>query len=115
MTGTDAVTLLLNRFPALTDRVDDRSDLFEMPHVAYGLLATEVLEKGDDQLLLKAAHFIDELANSGDDLLEELLTIDVLEGIAQDPNLAAKIRSKISPKAAESLDKVERDFFGRRR
>jgi hypothetical protein len=115
MTTTDAVALLLKWFPALNERVDDSNDLFEMPHVAYGLLASEVLENtGDQALFTKLAQFIDELANSGDDLLEELLVIDILEGIAQDPDLTTKFRPKISPKAAEFLERVEREYFGRR-
>jgi|SRR5271165_135968 len=115
MTTTDAVALLLKWFPALKERADDSSDLFEMPHVAYGLLATDVLENSGDQVLVtKLGQFIDELANSGDDLLEELLVIDVLEGIAQDPDLATKMRLKISPKATDFLERVEREFFGRR-
>lgn len=116
MTGTDAVALLIERFPALMERVDDHSDLFEMPHVTYGLLGTELLENsGDEALFNGVSQFIDELANSGDDLLEELLVINVLEGIAQDSNLATKLSTRISPKAASFLKAVERDYFGRQR
>ena len=114
MTGTEAVTLLVKRFPVVKDRVDDPNDLFETPHVTYGLLATEVLENVQDQGLFKdLCKFIDELANSGDDLLEELLVIDVLEGLAQNPELAARVGSCVSPKALEFLTKVEREFFRR--
>jgi hypothetical protein len=115
MTATDAVALLIERFPTLRKRVDHSDDLFEMPHVTYGLLATEVLENSNDEVLLsKVARFVDELANSGDDLLEEFLVIDVLEGIAQDPVLAKRLGSCISPKALEFLTGVEREYFGRR-
>ena len=66
------------------------------------------------KFFLPTCHFIDELANSCDDLLEELLVVDVLEGIAQDPQLAMKLRSKLGPKAGKFLECVEREFFGRR-
>src|SRR5258706_12525466 len=114
MTGAEAVKLLVKRFPVLKERVDHPSGLFEMPHVTVGLLATEVLENGGNETLLDTvSQFIDELANSGDDLLEELLIIDVLEGSAQNPDLAKTLRTKIGPKAVEFLDKVEREYFGR--
>lgn len=116
MTATDAVALLVERFPILKERVDDPGDLFEMPHVTYGLLATEVLDNsGDDVLLTTVAEFIDELANSGDSLLEELLVIDILEGLAQDPGIARRISARINPKAVEFLERVEREYFGRHR
>jgi hypothetical protein len=114
MDAADAVTLLLNRFPAVRERVDQPDDLFEMPHVTYGLLATDALENSDDVVLLdRVANFVDELANSGDELLEELLVVDVLEGIAQQPNVASGLRMRISPRAASFLEMVEREYFGR--
>lgn len=116
MTGTDAVALLIERFPTLRERVDHPDDLFEMPHVTYGLLATEVLENSESEVLLsRVAQFIDELADSGDHLLEELLVIDVLEGIAQDTVLASKLRTRMNPKAVSFLERVETEYFRRTR
>lgn len=113
MTATDAVELLILRFPTLKARVDHPDDLFEMPHVTYGLLATEVLENRNDEVLLRrVARFVDELANSGDSLLEELLVIDVFEGIAQAPDMTGKLKTKITPKAIVFLERVEREYFG---
>lgn len=114
MSSNDAVLLLLRRFPILKERVDDPNELFEMPHVTYGLLATEALENiHDESLFGHLCQFIDELANSGDELLEEFLVLDILEGIAQNPDLATKVRSQASPKAKQFLVRVEREFFGR--
>lgn len=111
--ATDAIALLVGRFPALQRTVHE-DDLLESPHIAYGLLATEVLENSSDELLLnEAARFIDDLANSGDSLLEELLVIDVLEGIAQDPDVARTLKARINPKSTAFLERVEREFFGR--
>jgi hypothetical protein len=57
--------------------------------------------------------FINELADSGDDLLEEVLVVDVLEGVAQDPELLEAIKPKMNSKAANWLKRVETEFFGR--
>ncbi|MCZ2155129.1 MAG: hypothetical protein LC114_14725 [Bryobacterales bacterium] len=114
MTAFEAVSLLVGRFPALKSTVDE-DDLWTSPHIAYSLLATEVLERRTTSTLAAVAEFIDELADSGDSLLEELLVIDVLEGIAQDPDVARLLRAKVSEKSAGFLDVVEREFFGRSR
>lgn len=114
MDKNTAVQLLIDRFPILKKRVDDENDLFETPHVSFGLLASEVLNRQADSVFVgSTAQFINELAESGDELLEELLVIDVLEGIAQDPHLAERIRRMVSPVASEMLSRVEREFFGR--
>lgn len=113
MTRHEAVTLLIERFPILKERVDPE-DLFEVSYVTYSLLAREVLEnRHDDALFNDVCAFVDELANSGDDLLEEHLIIDVLEGIAEDPDLAIKLKSRIGSKAVEFLARVEREYYGR--
>lgn len=110
----DAIALLVDRFPVLVNRVDDPSDLWAGPHFAYNLLATEALEhQSDKPFLEKVVGFINELADSGDDLLEEVLVVDVLEGVAQDPELLEAIKPKMNSKAANWLKRVETEFFGR--
>ena len=114
MTEEEAISLLLTRFPGLRKKIDDPEDLVGSPHYVYGLLASEVLENRTDEDLLNATSaFIDELANSGNGLLEELLVVDVLEGLAEDPALARRLKTKISSKAAAFLDRVEKEYFRR--
>jgi len=112
LTSTDAVSLLVSGFPTLKPIIDE-DELWASPHIAYGLLATELLGKEDSSLLNSAAAFIDELANSGDKLIEELLVIDILEGIAQDPKIARRLKTKIGSKSAAFLERVEREYFRR--
>lgn len=114
MTERDAISFLLTRFPELGKRIDDPEDLVASPHYVYAMLANEVLENRSDESLLNAvSRFIDELANSGNGLLEELLVVDVLEGLAEDATLARIIKAKVGPEAAAFLDRVEREYFGR--
>ena len=114
MTDEEAILLLLTRFPGLRQKIDDPEDLVGSPHYVYGLLANEVLENRTDEDLLNATcGFIDELANSGNGLLEELLVVDVLEGLAEDPALTRNLKTRISTKAAAFLDRIEREYFGR--
>lgn len=114
MTDEDAISLLVTRFPILRTKIDDPEDLVTGPHYAYSLLANEILENRNDEELLKAASaFINELANSGNGLLEELLVVDVLEGLAENPDLARHFAERVGPKAATLLERVEREYFGR--
>ncbi len=89
-------------------------DLFESAHVTYTMLATELLQNpSNDELLNAVARFADELASSGDELLEELLVIDVLEGIAQDSQLAIRLSARLGERAAAFLREVERGYYKR--
>ena len=115
MTAREAISLAIERFPKLLDRIDDPEDLLASPHMVYSLLAEELLTNKTNQALIEAtSQFINELANSGDDLLEELLVIDVLEGLAQDPHLAKTMSMRINPAAAKFLQRVEVEYFGRK-
>jgi hypothetical protein len=113
-TPRDAVMLLVGRFPAFKPLVEE-DDLYASPHIAYSLLASKVLEHPADVALLSSvARFADELANSGSCLLEELLVIDILEGIAQDPAAATRLRlSGIGSRVRELLARVEAEFYRR--
>jgi hypothetical protein len=110
-----AISLLIDRFPVLRQRVDDPGDLLIGPHFAYSLLATEALDRHTDEAFLDSVvEFINDLATSGDSLLEEVLVVDILEGIAQDPNLSNRIKANMSPKALYWLERVETEYFGRK-
>jgi hypothetical protein len=114
MVAEQAIHLLIDRFPILNRRVEDPDDLVGAPHFAFSLLAAETLERRTDEAFLdRVGEFIDDLANSGDSLLEEVLVIDVLEGIAQDPDLARRMGQRINSKSRSWLDRVEKEFFKR--
>lgn len=50
MNRVQAVDLLLAQFPEHSGRVDSDSELHEMPHLSYGLLADEAISrKGDSE------------------------------------------------------------------
>jgi hypothetical protein len=86
MDAETAVLRLVDRFPEVLARVDPPQDAFTAsPYLAYGLFAQEVVErKEDDEFLNHASAFMNELAESEDALLEEVLVVSVLERIAED-------------------------------
>jgi len=114
MSEREVVCLLLNRFPAVRDRVCPDEDYFEWPTIVYDSFATIVLEKSDDSTFIQSVgQFIDELAESKDRLIKNVLDVSLLEGIAADPQFARNISSIISPKSRSRLHEVERKFYGR--
>jgi hypothetical protein len=69
---------------------------------------------GNDSAFLKSAlGFIDELAVSGDLLLENVLIVSLLERLAVDRGLAHEIGRQLGERARRMLNDVERDMFGR--
>jgi hypothetical protein len=110
-----AIVLLVDRFPEVLARVEAPQDAFMAPpYLAYELFAEEVVaRREDDAFLNKASGFIDELAESGDSLLEEVLVVSVLEHIAQDVSVADKLKTKLRERARGMMKKVEAEYFGR--
>ena len=112
MSEREVVCLLLNRFPAVRDRVCPDEDYFEWPTIVYDSFATIVLQKSDDSTFIQSvAQFIDELAESKDRLIKNVLDVSLLEGIAADPQFARRISSIISPQSRSLLHDVERKFY----
>jgi hypothetical protein len=115
MDAETAVARLVDRFPEVLVRGDSPQDAFTVsPYLAYGLFAQEVVErKEDDDFLDHASDFMNELAESEDALSEEVLVVPVLERIAEDESLAAKLKRKLRTKAKSLMKKVEEGYFGR--
>lgn len=112
MSEREVVCLLLNRFPAVRDRVCPDEDYFEWPTIVYDSFATIVLEESDDSTFIQSvAQFIDELAESKDRLIKNVLDASLLESIAADPQFARRISSIISPQSRSRLHDVERKFY----
>jgi hypothetical protein len=115
MDAETAVALLVDRFPEVLARVDSPQDAFTAsPYMAYGLFAQEIIEKEEDNTFLKkASGFINELAESRDSLLEEVLVVSVLERIAEDVSLTDRVKVQLRDKARSLLKRVEAEYFGR--
>ena len=115
MTASDAVSLLLEKFPMMLQLVESPDDLLiAAPFHAYESFASEIERKLHDKAFLdSAASFINELAESGDPLLENVVTVSVLERLASDPSIAAEIKRYIGTRARDWMKRIERELFGR--
>ena len=114
MTDREAVSLLLSRFPAMRDLPCGVEDCLDLSTVVYGSFTSEVLRRSDDSALLESVvQFINEIAESKDRLLRNLLDDCLLDGIASSPDVAGKISGALSEKARELLRNVERNFYHR--
>ena len=115
--SSHALRILRARFPEPSEHfgTPDEPEPGD-PYVSYGLLAEEALQRRDDQAFLDHVFaFINELADSGDHLLEDLLFLSVLESLAQNPEFAASLYPKITVKAQKGLRLIERRYYGRSR
>jgi hypothetical protein len=111
-----AVRLLQGRFPELSglpDPDDPNFDSFDANH-AYAEFVREVLRRqSDEPLVASVCSFIDDLALSGQSILQELFVIEVLENLAQDPGFCRKLYPRIHSEAQDALRSVERNMYGR--
>jgi hypothetical protein len=116
MTNLDAIDLLVKHFPILLSRVDSREDLeIAAPYFAYGLLATEVINRaGDEQFVREVCKFLNFMADSRDAALEELLAVSVLERVADEPAVVNSVKRCLNKGALAVLDLIETEIFGRK-
>lgn len=104
MDSKEAVSFLINRFPFVLELVENPEDFDLGAYYIYELFADYLLDHHtDEEFLIAACQFIDDLANSGDLLLMNLLGVSILESAAQDQALVDKLKSRICTKAREGL------------
>jgi hypothetical protein len=114
MTPREVVCLLLSKFPALRDLVCPDEYCFEEPTRVYDSFARIVLERSDDPGFIQSVVlFIDELSESKDPLIYEVLISSLLEGIAVNAQIARMISRTVSPQSRSLLHEVESKIYGR--
>jgi hypothetical protein len=114
MTPREVVCLLLNRFPTVRDLVCPDESCFELPTIVYDSFAKVVIERsGDPGFMQSVGPFIDELAESKDPLIFEVLISCLLEGIAENEQVTRMISRTISPQSRALLHEVESKIYGR--
>ena len=114
MTPREVVSLLLDRFPAMRDLICPDEDCFNEPTIVYDSFATEVVRRVDDRDFFGSViRFIDDIAESRDPLLNNVLVVCLLEGIASDPDIARRVSGAVGETARMLLRDVERNFYHR--
>jgi hypothetical protein len=114
MTPRQVVSLLLSRYPTMRDLVCPDEHCFEEPTRVYDSFARVVIERSYDlDLIQSVVRFIDELAESNDPLIKDVLISSLLEGIAENEQLARMISGSISPRSKKLLQEVESKIYGR--
>ncbi len=111
-----ALKLLRERFPQLSNILPgphdpnfDNSDVYH----AYAEFAEQTMRrKSDEKFFSSACTFTDDLALSGQSVLQELFG-EVLETLGQDAEFCRRLHSRIHSEAREALPIVERDMYGR--
>jgi hypothetical protein len=117
MGPSGAVKLLRARFPDLANLLADPDDPdFDAvdAHHSYGEFGREVLRRQNDSAFLASVcPFLDDLALSGQSILEELFVIDVLEVLAKDAEFARRLCPLPPSEAHNALRTVAREIYGR--
>jgi len=114
MTEREVVCLLLDRFPDVRDRVCPEEYYFELPTIVYDSFATIVIERADDPGFIQSVvSFINELAENKSSLVQEVLIICLLEGIAAEEKVARMIERTMTPLSRSLLQEVESKTYGR--
>ncbi len=95
--GPDPVSLLLGRIPEFRDLLD--AEDLDLPYVVYGFFAQYLLKLPEsDPILDRAAAFVNDLAESGNADLENLVQVAVFEPLAGDAQ-STRIKDRLRGKA----------------
>ena len=106
--------MLLSRFPAMRDLICPDEDSFDLPTCVYDSFAAEVVRRVDDHDVFNSVvHFIDDIADSKDPLLHNVLVVCLLETIAAEPHVARQFSDAVGETARGLLRDVERNFYHR--
>jgi len=80
-----------------------------LEHLFVGLITCELK---DDDLLERILDFMEDMANSEDAMVGNLMQIQILEGLfGLDHDVFLKMEKKLRPKTKQSLEEVKHGFF----
>ena len=114
MTDRELVGLLLERFPNVRDLLCPDEDCFDRSAVVYDSFARIVIQRsGDPGFIQSVVLFIDELAENKSSLAQEILITCLLEGIAENAQVARMIERTLTPHSRSLLHEVEVKIYGR--
>jgi hypothetical protein len=102
-TDTEAVALLVRRFPFVLELGESEQELAGMgAFYTYSVFAHEVAKRlFDEDLLRRTGEFVNELAMSHDSYLEDLACVGILEAIVDTPEVDEKLMKYLGAKALE--------------
>jgi|SRR5882724_9336663 len=106
-TPEEVTSLLLERFPEVRDLAGPSELILDETFRAYGVFGAEIRRRIDDHSFLQSAgSFINELAESRDPLIGNVLEVGLLEDIAQESAAVNAISEYLSPKVKELIREV---------
>jgi hypothetical protein len=106
-TSTEAVSLLVSRFPLVLDLGDSERELVDFgAFYTYGLFAAEIVRRGEEDLLRRVAEFINHLATSKDSFLEELARDELLQTIAAVPEVDQRVSQYLGSEALQMRQQI---------
>jgi len=113
-TPRELVCLLLDRFAGVRDLVCPDEGCFEDPFRVYDSFAKVVIQRSKDlEFIQSVALFIDELAMSKESLIRDVLFASLLEGIAENEQVARLISRTVGPHSRCLLQEVESKIYKR--
>ena len=105
--GPDPVPLLRARFPEFVASADVEFDDDE-PYFAYGMFADFLSrQRADQDLWARAISFLNDLV-SNTPSLHDLVSVAVLEPLADDIDLIRVLKAELSPAARAIVEDIER-------
>lgn len=120
ITYPQVIEVLLTRIPELREPYDDADDVLGsdyLPHVVFGVvvnpLVTALLQSNrETELLHRIFAVVEDMANSGDELVREVVGVSVAEYLGGVPGLLALAWPFMGPMTRRISDEIEAGWKG---
>lgn len=108
MTYNNIINSLFLQFPFLEKKYLDEGNYIKgLPHLCYSIVFVPFIRqtvfKNDKKMLITICNFMECMANSGDELVSELLAVSVLESIISERDLIKKLKQYMGLKTNQLL------------
>lgn len=117
MEYSNLVQKMLRAIPEVNPMYEKELDWWEeiLPHIIFGdvlnpYIITLLREGNADQTLEKAFDFLEQMAISSDERVQEVLAVTVLEQLGDDPLILEKARQYMGSETREMSTEIEKGW-----
>ena len=106
---------LLLRFPILKNTYESEGDYIEnLQHLCYSIVFVPFIEKtvltNDENMMQLICGFMEDMANSKDEMVLELLAVSILEPMLSEREIISSLKSSFGVRTLEIVFVIEKEY-----
>jgi hypothetical protein len=115
VTYSELINELFDRFPVLEKQYEKEGDYVAgLPHLCYEIIFVPFIRQAclnnEQEKLYLICEFLEQMANSEDDRISEVLVVSVLESVLSERDIIYCLKSYLGVHTMELLSVLEREY-----